>query len=277
MMKMMYSLSTGRPPIGESSGARRYCAPSNRFISSVSSCCAATSCPSSVVRHLSLLRREARYCPRTATGRRAAARASAAPPRAGRSRLSGRGSAPRSPRISTSSSCSLSSGPAGPARDFSSATGSPTLVSTSSRMIAPNPQQIASRNDRLKTSTSRRPSRGASWPVPRRAQERAVGAARQRPEGARRHRVALHRQQDHVDRDASAAACRSPLEELAAGRRRRWSCATAAALAPCVGRPSVMRMMLSGAGSACSATANAFSRLVPSCGHGLAQLRRSRR
>ena len=45
MMKMMYSLSTGTPPIGESS-LRRNCAPSSRFCSSVRSCCADTSRPS---------------------------------------------------------------------------------------------------------------------------------------------------------------------------------------------------------------------------------------
>jgi hypothetical protein len=64
MMKMMYSLSTGTPPTGESS-RRRNCAPSSRFISSVISCCAETSWPSiSLATSASL--REDSYWPRSA-------------------------------------------------------------------------------------------------------------------------------------------------------------------------------------------------------------------
>ena len=41
---------------------------------------------------------------------------------------------------------------------------------------------------------------------------------------------------------------------------------TSGADAPCVGNPSVLRMMLSGRGESAPAAASAFSRLVPSCG-----------
>ncbi len=48
MMKMMYSLSTGTPPMVASSRARRKLLPWSRFISSVSSCWAARSLPSTI-------------------------------------------------------------------------------------------------------------------------------------------------------------------------------------------------------------------------------------
>ena len=58
-------------------------------------------------------------------------------------------------------------------RDFSSWIGTPNSESTRSRMIAPNPQQMQSRNDMLKTSVSRRrmrfmasPSRGSGIRLP---------------------------------------------------------------------------------------------------------------
>ena len=233
MMKMMYSLSTGRPPIGESS-LRRYCAPSSRFISSVRSCCAETSWPSMSFCTSASLARGLVLAAHASSGRRAAARSSAAPRRAGCCRaLSSRFSTSLVPRISTSSCCSFSS----------------CALQVLARLLDDHRLadlgQHEQQDHRAEAAADRveereaehldvapAEPRAASWPVPRRAQERAVGPARQRPVGARRHRVAFHRQQDHVDRDAGGQLAERALEQLAAGRRRRWSCAAAAALRP---------------------------------------------
>ena len=231
MMKMMYSLSTGRPATA-SFGARRRSAPSTFFISSVSCCCADDQLALERVGDLRILRCVAWNWPRTSL-RSPRSRASfcftsdSCRSRSVRSRFR----ISVSPRISKQFLLQRQQAPSRSWRDFSSAFGSPNLLSMNSRMIAPNAQQIVSRKDMLKTlEIARAPAR--SWPVPRRHQERAVGAPRQRPERARRGRVALHRHQDHVGRHPVGILAPARARTASAARRRRWSCALPAASRP---------------------------------------------
>ena len=65
--------------------------------------------------------------------------------------------------------------------DCSSWIGSPNSFSTSSRMIAPKPQQMQSRNDMLKVSVSRRVRRFMASPSPGSgASRRSTRARRQK-------------------------------------------------------------------------------------------------
>ena len=210
MMKMMYSLSTGMPPIASVVG-RRYCAPSRRFISSVSSCCADDELALELVLDLGLLLRGLELAPQ---------RAQVAPqPRelallVGRARPGSRrarGSAPRWCRGSLrSSSCSFASTrPPGPRAPSRCACGSPNLLSMNSRMTAPKrtADRVEERHaEDVEIAGCDVASHGQSLAGLRKIPPVVAG---ERPEGGRRHRVAFHRQQDHVHRNARGASARA--------------------------------------------------------------------
>jgi len=143
------------PPTG-ASGRRRGCDASSRFISSLSSWRAAASSPSMMSFTRDRLRvvenspSTADRSPRSRASRARSFEICSCLVFRSRFRMT------VSPRITNSSSVRRAIKPSRSARAASRAPGSPILVRTSSRMMAPKPQQMTSRNDRLKPSADRR-------------------------------------------------------------------------------------------------------------------------
>ncbi len=154
MMKTIYSLSTGIPTIDPSETRGRSCC--RRFISSVSSCSAWASFPSMVFC-------TAAFCLEAANSPCSAERSPCRRARLSFSRescsclpCSSRLSTCTSPRMTNSSSSRFVSSAVRSCRTSSILTGCPNFDRTNSRMMAPNPQQMQSRNERLNISRSRR-------------------------------------------------------------------------------------------------------------------------
>ena len=155
-----------------------------------------------------------------------------------------------SPRMSNSWRCSAS---IWPLRFFSLRSmtmGWPTSVSTSSRMMAPKPQQMQSRNDSVKTSNSRRlPSamvclldgqsrEGMTYepPVLRASRQNACAASRSPFMGSSTTSIGTSRVTVFAASSNSFSRSRALMNLRDGGTE------------PCVGRPSVIRMIWSGCG-----------------------------